>query len=156
MRGIIQRDWIAAVQARDTSIVVKASRHSSKTQSNKMENPSLKSEILEKFILQPTLSLVVLAFTGIIACWVASIFKVHKPDFPLVGQNIGNAEQRRKAYNQDARPLYNEGYTKHRARPFRITTFDGKSSQRTLQVLNRRLTDVLRTRRTYCSTNFGS
>lgn len=91
-----------------------------------MINPSFKPEVLDKVIVGPILSLVVLLVTGAAARWVTSILHVERPQFPLVGKEIGNTEQRRKAYNQDARQLYNEGYTKHGTRPFRITTFDGK------------------------------
>lgn len=89
-----------------------------------MGNASFKPDLLG--ILGPTLSLIVLLITGAIARWVGSILNNDRSQIPLVGKAIGNAEQRRKAYNHDARQLYNEGYTKHGTKPFRITTFDGR------------------------------
>lgn len=92
-----------------------------------MDNPSFKTELLDRVIVGPTLSLVILLVAGATVRWVRRILNVGRPQFPLVGKDIGNAEQRRRAYNQDARLLYNEGYTKLGTRPFRITTFDGRS-----------------------------
>lgn len=46
---------------------------------------------------------------------------------PLVGGEIGNSEQRRKAYIANARHIYAKGYELHKSRAFRITDTDGSS-----------------------------
>lgn len=94
--------------------------------SSNMGEVSFKISIMDKVSVGLTFSLVMLLVTCAGARWATSVLNIGKAQFPLVGQDIGNAEQRRKAYNQDARQLYNEGYTKHGTRPFRITTFDGR------------------------------
>jgi hypothetical protein len=45
--------------------------------------------------------------------------------FPLLGQEFGNSDQRRKGFLKDAKKLYQEGYARFKNQPFRLTTTDG-------------------------------
>lgn len=44
---------------------------------------------------------------------------------PLVGQELGGVEQRRKAYLSNAKDLYQQGYQRFKNSVFRLTDTDG-------------------------------
>lgn len=46
---------------------------------------------------------------------------------PLVGEEFGGAEQRRKVFLSTAQDLYNKGYEKFKDKAFRLTGTDGKA-----------------------------
>ncbi|ORY61450.1 ent-kaurene oxidase [Pseudomassariella vexata] len=55
--------------------------------------------------------------------YLASVLKLAQ--FPLIGKEYGNSEQRRKAFIKEASKLYEKGNNMYKDKPYRLTTLDG-------------------------------
>lgn len=78
----------------------------------------------------PVLASVLVVICGALLVSALGLFTDNKTAanlIPLVGREIGNSEQRRKAYIANARDIYAKGYELHKSRAFRITDTDGSS-----------------------------
>ncbi|KAI1860426.1 hypothetical protein JX265_009825 [Neoarthrinium moseri] len=67
-----------------------------------------------------------LLVTGVSVLWVfSSLYVTGLSTIPLIGDELGNAEQRRKGFISHAQKLYNMGYAKFKNRTWRLTGTDG-------------------------------
>ncbi|KAG9761828.1 hypothetical protein KCU73_g2196, partial [Aureobasidium melanogenum] len=66
-----------------------------------------------------------------------------RPQFPLVGEELGNVENRRRAFVKDGIQLYRKGYRTFKDKIFRLTTWDGERVVVPMRVLDelRKLSD---------------
>lgn len=53
---------------------------------------------------------------------------------PLVGEEIGNAEKRRKAFITNGIDFYQKGYELFKSKAFRLTALDGKGGRNQIWV----------------------